>query len=268
MVMQGILPIFAKHQYCRIMRYFITLAYRGTNYHGWQRQRNANSVQEELEKALSAILRIPTVVTGAGRTDTGVHALYYVAHFDAASFVAEGEGFCYRLNALLPKDIAIYSIHRVRDGAHARFDACEREYRYFISDRKDPFSRDTSWQYYVRLDMAAMNDAASYLTEYDDFTTFAKLNSGNRTNICKVRYARWTTMDSGMVFTIRSDRFLRNMVRAVTGTLVDVGRGKMTPGLFRDIIAACDLSLAGSSAPAQGLFLSDIKYPEEIFIYN
>lgn len=242
------------------MRYFIELSYKGTAYNGWQIQNNAPSVQGELRKALSAILRTPITITGAGRTDTGVHALFYVAHFDFESAIDNADSLVYHLNALLPKDIAVKRIYRVADDAHARFDAVQREYKYFMRRDKDPFSRETSWQYYVALDIDRMNEAAAHLLAFDDFTSFAKLNSGNKTNICRVDYARWEATGEGMVFTIRADRFLRNMVRSIVGTLVDVGRGKLTPDRFRALIAAKDLSLSGSSAPAQGLFLSKILY--------
>lgn len=248
------------------MRYFIELSYKGTNYNGWQVQKNAPSVQAELQKALSAILRADIAVTGAGRTDTGVHALHYVAHFDYPGNIDDSPGLCYHLNALLPKDIAVRNIYPVRSDAHARFSAREREYRYFMRSVKDPFSRETSWQYYVDLDVDKMNEAAEWLLAFDDFTSFAKLGGGNKTNICKISYARWEKTDKGLVFTIRADRFLRNMVRAVTGTIVDVGRGRITPERFREIIAARDLSLSSTSAPAQGLFLSDIIYNDNIGI--
>ncbi len=242
------------------MRYFIELSYKGTAYNGWQVQSNAPSVQGELQKALSAILREQVTVTGAGRTDTGVHALFYVAHFDFAGAIENPESLVYHLNALLPKDIAVKRIYVVAGDAHARFDARQREYKYFMCRDKDPFSRETSWQYYVALDIDLMNEAAAHLPGFDDFTSFAKLNSNNKTNICRVDYARWERTEQGMVFTIRADRFLRNMVRSIVGTLVDVGRGKLTPDEFRALIAAKDLSLSGSSAPAQGLFLSNIVY--------
>lgn len=249
------------------MRYFLILSYKGTNYHGWQLQRNAPSVQAELERVLAALLRKQTPVTGAGRTDTGVHARNYTAHFDTERPVADLEGFRYHLNSMLPGDIAVHAACRVRDDAHARFDALEREYIYYICSGKDPFSRETAWQYRAVPDMDAMNAAAAHLLEFDDFTTFAKLGSGNRNNLCRVTHAAWCRTESGLVFTIRANRFLRNMVRAITGTLVyEVGRGRMTPEGFRNIIAARDLSLAGSSAPAQGLFLNRIRYPEDIFI--
>lgn len=174
--------------------------------------------------------RLPTPVTGAGRTDTGVHGpRLYGPHFDAAP-VAEAEALRYHLNAMLPDDIAVHRIRRVRDDAHARFDAAEREYTYYMRSEKDPFSRETSWQYRGALDTAAMNEAAAHLLAFDDFTTFAKLNSANKTNICKVTYARWRQEGTELIFTIRANRFLRNMVRAITGTLVGVGRGKNDAG--------------------------------------
>lgn len=246
----------------KYMRYFIELSYKGTNYHGWQVQNNAPSVQGELQRALSAILRQDITVTGAGRTDTGVHALYYVAHFNIDAPIGDTRELCYHLNAMLPRDIAVKSIFRVKDDAHARFDAVEREYKYFMRGNKDPFSRETSWQYYVLLDVDAMNEAADWLLRFDDFTSFAKLDSGNKTNICRVTHAKWEREGDRLIFTIRADRFLRNMVRAIVGTLVDVGRGRISPAQFGELIAAKDLSLAGTSAPAQGLFLSNVVYPE------
>lgn len=250
------------------MRYFLILSYKGTNYNGWQIQQNAPSIQGELERALSLILRMPCGVTGAGRTDTGVHASYYAAHFDTSNDITDRDAFRYHLNAMLSKDIAIQSILRVKDDAHARFDATEREYTYFIRTEKDPFSRDTAWQYRVKLDIDAMNAAAEHMLKHEDFTTFAKLNSGNKTNICHIAYAHWEANPEGFVFTIRANRFLRNMVRAITGTLVEVGKGRMTPERFDQIITARDLSLSCSSAPAQGLFLSGISYPKDIFLID
>lgn len=246
------------------MRYFIELSYKGTDYNGWQIQKNAPSVQGKLQSALSTILKSPHTVTGAGRTDTGVHASYFVAHFDTVIPIEDTAGLCYHLNAMIPKDIAIKSIFEVNDDAHARFSAIRREYKYYIRREKDPFSRETSWQYYVPLNAEAMNQAAEWLLRFDDFTSFAKLDSGNKTNICKVTHAYWEDTGGCLVFTIRADRFLRNMVRAIVGTLVDVGKGRVSPEGFRDLIAAQDLSLSGTSAPAQGLFLSNIIYPEGI----
>ena len=246
------------------MRYAIELSYDGGAYCGWQRQRDAATVQESLEKALSTLLRQSTEVVGAGRTDTGVSASYYVAHFDSCQSV-DCDHLKYKLNLILPHDIAVFAIRAVRDDFHARFDAVEREYTYYISQRKNPFRRHSAWQYYVPLDVERMNEAAKALLEWDDFTSFAKLNSNNKTNICDVRWAEWrrdAEDESLLVFTIRADRFLRNMIRALVGTLVDVGRGKLSVEEFCNILHAKDLSLSSSSAPAQGLFLSNVRYNE------
>ncbi len=237
------------------------LRYSGTAYCGWQRQNSAPSVQESIERALSTLLRKPTSITGAGRTDTGVHASFYVAHFDVDSAIADCEFLRYKMDVILPEDISIMRIYPVADGAHARFDATQREYTYFISRHKNPFTRGSSWQYYVDLDMEAMNRAAERLLYHRDFTSFAKLNSNNKTNICRVTHAAWELSARGeMVFTIRADRFLRNMIRAIVGTLVDVGRGKLSVEQFEDIILAQDLSRCSAGAPAQGLFLSGVWY--------
>lgn len=248
------------------MRYFAELKYDGTAYCGWQRQPDAMTVQGTLETALATLLRTPTETVGAGRTDTGVHAAYYVAHFDCAAPIAEPERFLYKLNMILPDDIAVDSLTPVGDDAHARFAAVEREYVYIIERRKNPVSRHASWQYYVPLDVARMNEAAALLGGFDDFTSFAKLNSNNKSNICRLIHAGWTEDGAVLRFTIRADRFLRNMVRAVVGTLVDVGRGRLTVGEFRDIVASRDLSRSSAGAPAHGLFLNDVKYPDEIFV--
>ncbi|HIW65084.1 MAG TPA: tRNA pseudouridine(38-40) synthase TruA [Candidatus Alistipes intestinipullorum] len=246
------------------MRYFLELRYNGGAYCGWQRQPDQPSVQRTLEEALATLLREPIEVTGAGRTDTGVNASYYVAHFDVAAPVADPVQTVYKLNFLLPGDISVWSMTAVSDDAHARFSACEREYRYFIEPQKNPFTRHLTWQYYVPLDVERMNRAAAMLLEYEDFTSFAKLNSNNHTNICHIRHAAWTVDEQGVLcFTIRADRFLRNMVRAIVGTLVDVGRGRYTPEDFQAIIESRDLSRSSAGAPAQGLFLSDIRYPPE-----
>lgn len=207
-------------------------------------------------------------ITGCGRTDTGVHAVRYVAHFDVdaerAARMEDTAGsadFLYHANSILPPDIALKAVRRVADDAHARFDAREREYQYHILPFKDPFRTGLAWQYTVPLDVDAMNRAAAYLLEVKDFTTFAKLGSDNRTNICRVSVAGWRTENDGeMVFTIRSDRFLRNMVRAIVGTLVDVGRGKISPERFCRIVDERDLSLSSGGAPAHGLFLTEVTY--------
>lgn len=243
------------------MRYFAELSYKGTAYCGWQRQPNSPSVQQTIEEALSTILRESVEVVGAGRTDTGVHAAFYVAHFDTSRPIANPSDFVYHLNALLPEDIAFGRIYEVDSEAHARFDATEREYRYYIEPRKNPFTRATSWQLTTPLDVEAMNRAAQVLLATEDFTTFAKLGSNNTNNICHIFRAEWIEIECGMlVFVFRANRFLRNMVRAVVGTLVDVGRGKITPEEFADIVASRNLSRSSSSAPAAGLFLTDVSY--------
>ncbi len=247
------------------MRYFAELAYKGTAYKGWQRQVDAPSVEQALEDALATLLRTPIEVVGAGRTDTGVHASYYVAHFDMPIESSDATTLLYHLNSILPHDIAVFSLTPVDDDAHARFNAVAREYKYYIATHKDPFRRETAWQYFVDLDVERMNLAAAALLRADDFTTFSKLHSNNKTNICKVSKAVWTPGEGELVFTIRADRFLRNMVRSIVGTLVDVGRGKIDADEFARILAARDRSLASGSAPAQGLFLNDILYPEHIF---
>ena len=242
------------------MRYFIELQYDGSAYCGWQRQPEQPTVQGIIEDALTKLLRQPTEIVGAGRTDTGVNASFYIAHFDTIEDI-NCDHTTYKLNAMLPQDIAIKRIYRVADDLHARFDAVEREYTYFLSQKKSPFRRHSAWICYYQLDIEKMNEAAKVLLTTDDFTTFAKLNSNNKTNICDVRHAEWTTESDGTLrFTIRADRFLRNMVRSIVGTLVDVGRGRYTVEEFYDIVNSQDLSRASSGAQPQGLFLSNVKY--------
>lgn len=210
------------------------------------------------------LLRRPVEIVGAGRTDTGVNASFYIAHFDTNEAI-ECNHIAYKLNAMLAHDIAIKRIYQVADDLHARFDAVEREYTYFLSPVKSPFRRHSAWIYYIPLDITKMNEAAKILLESEDFTTFAKLNSNNKTNICHVTHAKWERESDGTLrFTIRADRFLRNMVRAIVGTLVDVGRGRYTVDQFREIVDSRDLSRASSGAAPQGLFLSNVKYKGEM----
>jgi tRNA pseudouridine38-40 synthase len=205
-------------------------------------------------------MRQPMEIVGAGRTDTGVNASFYIAHFDTTEEI-DCHHIAYKLNAMLAQDISIRRIYRVEDNLHARFDAVEREYTYFLSPVKAPFRRHSAWVYYIPLDVAKMNEAAKVLLATSDFTTFAKLNSNNKTNICRVTHAKWEREEDGTLrFTIRADRFLRNMVRAIVGTLVDVGRGRYTVEEFAEIVASRDLSRASSGAQPQGLFLSNVKY--------
>ena len=242
------------------MRYFIELQYDGGAYCGWQRQPEQPTVQGVIEEALTKLLRRPTEIVGAGRTDTGVNASFYVAHFDSEEAIDCGH-IAHKLNAMLAHDIAIKRIYEVADGLHARFDAIEREYTYLLAPVKSPFRRHSAWICYYQLDVEKMNEAAKVLLATEDFTTFAKLNSNNKTNICHVSHAEWVVESDGTLrFTIRADRFLRNMVRAIVGTLVDVGRGRYTVEEFAEIVASRDLSRASSGAPPQGLFLSNVKY--------
>lgn len=248
------------------MRYFMELQYEGGAYFGWQRQKGQVSVQQTIEQALTTLLRTEIEITGAGRTDTGVSACYYVAHFDMEERLGDLEQVVYKLNRILPRDIAIQTLTEVTDEAHARFSAVEREYRYYIEQRKNPFTIGQTWQYAVQLDVERMNRAAEVLLQVEDFTTFAKLNSNNKTNICHLKVARWEVEADGTLrFTIRGDRFLRNMVRAIVGTLVDVGRGRYSVEDFREIVLSRDLSRASGGAPAEGLYLSDVRYPMELF---
>lgn len=242
-------------------RYFIKLGYRGAPFHGWQMQPNAISVQEEVEKALTTVLRVPVSVVGAGRTDTGVNARVMYAHFDYDGVLPEKGRLLVSLNRLVGRDIAIHDIIPVADDSHARFDATERTYKYFVAFEKTPFFYPLSWHCPHGLDIDKMNEAAKLLLETEDFTSFAKLHSDAKTNICKVTQAEWNMENEDIaVFTISADRFLRNMVRAVVGTLVDVGRGKMTLEEFREVINRKDRCAAGQSMPGEALFLWDIKY--------
>ena len=244
------------------MRYFITLSYDGTRYHGWQIQPNGDSIQQRLQEALSTLLRQPVEVVGAGRTDTGVHARKMVAHFDFSPFKGELEGvLAYKLNKLLPQDIAVQEVRQVPDDMHARFSATSRTYHYFIHTYKDPFLRDYSWQIPFKLDFEKMNEAAQVLLEYKDFTSFSKVNTDTKTNLCDIKEAYWEEVATGQWrFTITANRFLRNMVRAIVGTLVEVGRGRISIEEVRQIIETKDRCSAGESVPGKGLFLVDIKY--------
>lgn len=248
-------------------RYFIQLSYNGAAYHGWQVQENANSVQAELNKALSTYLREAIETLGAGRTDTGVHARFYVAHFNSISEELDKDipHFLYKLNCLLPQDISVFALKKTRDDAHARFDATARTYKYYISQVKNPFLNELAYPLYIPLNVAAMNKAARLLYEYADFTSFSKLHTDVKTNNCKVTFAEWTKeADNTLVFTITADRFLRNMVRAIVGSLLEVGKGKISIEEFRQVIEQKDRGKAGMSVPAKGLFLTDISYPYDI----
>jgi len=242
-------------------RYFIELSYDGTNYHGWQVQPNSTSIQQTLEDAFSTILRERVTVTGAGRTDTGVHASYFVAHFDSEQDdIDRQENLVFKLNGYLPEDIAIHAVSRVDPEMHARFSAKSREYVYRIRKTKPLFNRPFCYYFYNDLDVDKMNEACEVLMEYTDFTSFSKLHTDVKTNNCQVMAAEWVAHEDGYDFTIRADRFLRNMVRSIVGTMLEIGQGKITLQEFREVIEARDRSRAGMSAPAKGLFLVDVEY--------
>lgn len=242
------------------MRYFITLSYDGTNYHGWQVQPNADSVQARLNDALSMLLAAETECVGAGRTDAGVHASMMVAHFDTDREL-ECENFAFRLNRIVPKDIAVQKVERVADEMHARFSATSRTYHYYVYTRKNPYRRHYATQLHFSPDYDAMNEAAKELLRVEDFTSFSKVNNDQKTNICDVTRAQWVQVEDDMWrFEITANRFLRNMVRAVVGTLLEVGRGRMTKDEFCRVISQKDRCSAGESVPGNALFLVDIKY--------
>lgn len=243
-------------------RFFLQLAYNGSDYHGWQFQPNAPSVQELVEGALTLLLRETTEIVGAGRTDTGVHASFYVAHFETAVPLDEDEKFCKRLNGILPYSIRVDQLFEVDSDLHARFSASSRTYRYFINTRKDPFLDHLTAFVPYPLDVEKMNNAARLLISTSDFTSFSKLHTDVKTNLCKVSKAEWISRDGQLIFEICADRFLRNMVRAIVGSLIDVGRGKCSINQFAAIIDSRNRGMAGASAKAKGLFLSDIQYPE------
>lgn len=241
------------------MRYFIQFAYNGTHYHGWQFQPNASSVQETLNKALSVLLNSPINAMGAGRTDTGVHAQEMYAHFDYEKEI-DAAVLIHKLNSYLPKDIAIFNIFRVHEDAHCRFDATKRTYEYHINTVKNPFLEQLSWYFNQNLDVALMNDAAKILLNHTDFQCFSKVNTDVNTFDCTIYQANWKTENNKLIFTISANRFLRNMVRAIVGTLINVGMHKITLNDVELIIASKNREKAGFSVPAHGLYLTEIDY--------
>lgn len=251
-------------------RYFLKLSYKGGAYNGWQVQENTpNTVQQVLEDKMTMLLKEKIALTGCGRTDTGVHAKNYYAHFDAQmpELLSNKQQWLYKLNTVLPADIAVNDLLAVVPTAHARFDAIERQYFYYISREKNPFRSAYTWYVYGALDFELMNKAAAMLLEYQDFTSFSKLNTQNKTNNCTITKAQWQQTDEQeWRFNIRANRFLRGMVRAIAGTLVLVGKNKISLQDFRNIIEAKNRALAGGNAPAHPLFLSGIRYPNSIFL--
>ncbi|MEC4005936.1 tRNA pseudouridine(38-40) synthase TruA [Flavobacterium sp. SUN052] len=242
------------------MRYFIEFAYKGTNYHGWQYQPNATSVQETLTKALSTILKTEIELVGAGRTDAGVHAKQMFAHFDY-DLEIDVKHLIHKINSFLPKDISVLDFHKVHNDAHARFDATKRTYEYHIHTKKDAFESDNSWYYQNDLNIEKMNEACKILFNHIDFECFSKVNTDVNTFNCKIYEAHWKQIDNRLIFTISADRFLRNMVRAIVGTMVNIGLEKVSLTDFTKIIESKDRNKAGFSVPAHGLFLTKVVYP-------
>lgn len=247
------------------MRYFIEIAYSGQNYHGWQNQPDSITVQEVLENSLSKILRTKIKLMGAGRTDAGVHAKQLFAHFDYQK-INSVDDLIFKLNSFLANDISVQNLFQVNDDVHARFSALEREYQYIVSLEKNPFTKDFSYQIYHKPNIDLMNQAANELLKYKDFQCFSRSNSDVKTYYCDVKIASWKSLGNQLVFTIKADRFLRNMVRAIVGTLLDVGFEKTSLSEFQEIIKSKDRNKAGTSAPAKGLFLNKVIYPEQIKI--
>lgn len=248
------------------MRYFLTLAYNGTSFHGWQRQPNATSVQQTLEEALTTLLRKPIAITGAGRTDTGVHAKEMMAHFEGDLSLEEEENLPYLLNRFLQEEIVIYRLDKVKADAHARFDATARTYEYHLGFQKNPFKQQLYYYFHQPVSLEKMSEAAQILLEYEDFEAFAKTHSDVKTFLCNVTRADWESTAEGAIFTITANRFLRNMVRAIVGTLLEIGTGKIEVADMHKIIQSKNRGEAGFSVPAAGLYLTEIQYPKSIYL--
>jgi len=243
-----------------LQRYFLEFSYHGARYFGWQIQPNAVSIQQEIQEKLSLLLQKEIEIVGAGRTDTGVHAKQMFAHLDAELDLTD-PNFIKRLNSFLPKNIAIHQIHLVPNDAHARFDATHRTYEYWIHQFKNPFLDGLSWHVAKELDLDKMNEAGKILMQYDDFECFSKTHTDVKTFFCKVSVCEWQKQEERLVFTIQADRFLRNMVRAIVGTMMDIGTHKIPVQQMHDIIQSKNRGKAGFSVPAHGLYLTQVTYP-------
>lgn len=275
--------IYKNKEFSSKMRFFASISYDGAEYSGWQIQPNAPSIQDEIQKALSVLFGEKIAVMGAGRTDTGVNAIGFIAHFDIGNdlILKEPEKVIYKINAILPKGITIHGFKHVKDDAHARFDAESRTYKYFIHRPKDPFMNRYSWNCRFPLDMDSMNEAAKFLLGRHDFSCFEKMHGNSSSPFCTITNAKWSAYTTSVstrkdaeltseandyiVFTITANRFLRNMVRAIVGTLVEIGRGKRSPEWIREVMQSGDRCQAGQSVPGNALFLTDIRYPKDIF---
>lgn len=247
------------------MKYFLDISYNGANYHGWQVQANAQTVQGELQECLSKVLRMPIEIMGSGRTDAGVHAKLQVAHFELDRMLVSKD-LVFKMNSILPVDISVNAVHQVKVNAHARFDATERTYQYFINQNKSPFTTGLSYYFNYQLDVDLMNLAAKELIGEQDFESFSKVKTEVNNFICTINRAEWVRENDQLIFQVRANRFLRGMVRALVGTLLDVGQGKLTVDQFVNVIKAKDRKVAGRAVPAHGLFLTEVKYPAEIYL--
>ena len=246
------------------MRYFLEVSYKGTNYSGFQSQKNANTIQAEIQKAFKIILKEELELTGSSRTDAGVHAYQNYFHFELESELSSK--LVYNLNAILPADIAIKNLLKVNDNAHCRFDAVSREYKYHIYQKKNPFLTDKAFYFPYSLDIKAMQKAAVALKEYSDFTSFSKRNTQVRSFVCDIKDSKWVVQDGCLIYNVKANRFLRGMVRALTATMLNLGRRKIDLATFRKIIETKDCTLANFSAPAHGLFLTEVRFPDNYFI--
>jgi tRNA pseudouridine38-40 synthase len=247
-------------------RYFLEISYDGTAYHGWQVQPNGISIQQAIEEKLAVLFKQPIQITGSGRTDAGVHAMRQYAHFDCEQLPCTKDELAYKLNRMLPIDISVRDVYKVTDTAHARFDATLRSYHYHISFVKDPFRYKYRYSLWQPLNVPLMQEAAKMLFNYQDFASFCKYNHDAKTTLCKIQKAEWVESPGQLNFIISSDRFLRNMVRAIVGTMVELGNGKISLEDFKQVIEAKDRQAAGFSSPAAGLFLAEVHYPEEIWV--
>ena len=253
-------------------RFFLEVSYKGTNYSGFQVQENAHTIQAEIEKAIKVLLREEVSLTGSSRTDAGVHAVQNFFHFDIVKpegSLVKNDGyrqFVYNMNAILPADIAVKNLVEVADDAHCRFDAVSREYNYYISRAKDPFLRERSFFFPYKLDKEKMEEAADIVMKYEDFTSFSKRNTQVRSFICRIEKSQWVWKDSYCIYNVKANRFLRGMVRALTATMLKVGRGRISIDQFREVIEAKDCTKASFAVPPDGLFLVSVSYPAEIFL--
>lgn len=249
------------------MRFMIQLSYNGHGFHGWQRQNNAPSIQQEIEEKLTTVFRIKTAIVGCGRTDTGVHATQYFAHFET-DHEFNAKDLTHKLNSMLPVGIAVQRIFPISNDGHARFSATKRSYEYRITKVKNPFATDLAYRFNLPLDLERMNKACIMMLGEQDFGCFCKANADNHTNICNVSEAKWTESDNMLVFQISANRFLRNMVRAVVGTMLEIGQDRMSLADFQAVLDSKDRTYAGPSVPPHGLYLTAVEYPSEIFLPN